>query len=338
MKIPAPILAEDRTVLPAELDEQAWNWLRLLGSGNADTDDAERFRRWVRSSPAHQAAYDKARRRWDVFKSPAGAVLRADPEMADLYVGAQRRPNLNRRALLGAAVSAVAVAGVAVVYPPLGLWPTVSEWRADYRTARGEQRTLVLADSADITLNTQTSIRRTRDGEGAGNVAGVELVSGEAAIDLKPKATRPFTVTAGPGRSSAQSGRFEVRYLDGKVCVTCIAGAVQIEHPAGLRILQARQQAIYDTDTISGTAGIDPDTVSAWRRGVLVLDQTRLVDAIAEINRYRSGRVVLMNTAMRNKPVSGRFALASLDVALWQIQHVFDLQARSLVGGILVLS
>lgn len=339
MNRPEPATAA--IVSPAELEQQAWEWLRLLASGNADTEDAERFRRWVRSGPAHQAAYDKARRRWDLFRQPAGAVLKTDPAMAELHLPALRGRRFDRRVLLGAAVSAAGVAGVAVAYPPLGLWPAPSEWRADFRTARGEQRTLALADSVELTMNTQTSIRRTPDGKRGdvvGNDARIELVTGEAAFDVQAGAHRPVEVTAGVGRSSATSGRFEVRYLDGKACVTCLAGTVQIDHPAGGRMLKARQQAIYDADAISSTAGIDPVTVSAWRRGVLVLDQTRLADAIAEINRYRSGRVVLMNTAMQDKPVSGRFALASLDVALWQIQHVFHLQARSLVGGVLVLS
>jgi len=71
---------------------------------------------------------------------------------------------------------------------------------------------------------------------------------------------------------------------------------------------------------------------------MLVFKQTRLADALEEINRYRSGRVVLLKDAARDKPVSGRFAIASLDLALWQLQEAFELRARSLPGGLLVLS
>ena len=35
-------------------------------------------------------------------------------------------------------------AGVAVVVPPFGLWPSWRELGADYRTAKGEQRRVVL--------------------------------------------------------------------------------------------------------------------------------------------------------------------------------------------------
>ncbi len=59
-------------------------------------------------------------------------------------------------------------------------------------------------------------------------------------------AGKAFSVIAGAGRSLAESGRFEIRYLDGKVCVTCLEGSLRVEHPAGFRALQARQQMVYD--------------------------------------------------------------------------------------------
>ncbi|MCY1243608.1 fec operon regulator FecR [compost metagenome] len=136
----------------------------------------------------------------------------------------------------------------------------------------------------------------------------------------------------------AESGQFEVRHLEGKVCVTCVEGTVRVEHPAGVRQLQARQQTIYHATSVSGISRVEPQAVPAWRLGVLVFNQTRLTDAIEEINRYRPGRVMLVNDTVRNKPVSGRFAIASLDLALWQLQEAFDLHARSLPGGLLVLS
>ncbi len=330
-----PTLADNRAVSPDELETQAWDWLRLLTSGDADAQDAQGFRNWVRSSPAHQAAYNEAKHRWDAFKQPAGALLRTNPEVAAFFQPRpQRARHPGRRAFLGALVGAAAVAGVAVVHPPLGLWPAPDEWEADYRTATGEQRTLALVDHVNVTLNTRTSVRRQLAG---GQTVGLGLITGEAAIDLQGDGF-PFAVIAGEGRSLAESGQFEVRYLDGKVCVTCIAGAVQLEHPAGSRTLRAGQQVIYNASSVSGVATIEPADVSAWRRGELVFNQARLADALEEINRYRPGRVLLMNASVRNKEVSGRFGIASLDLALLQLQHVFGLNARSLPGGLTVLS
>lgn len=332
MKTPPPM--DSRAATPADPDAQAWNWLRLLTSGDAREVDAQRFRRWIKASPAHQAAYNKAKRRWDAIDAPARELLRSKPQAVAVRECRPRIPLAGRRAFLGAAISAAAVAGVAVLQPPLGLWPAPDEWDADDRTATGEQRTLALSVGVDVTLNTRTSVRRQTDG---GKLVGLELITGEAAID-STGAGRAFAVVAGVGRSLLESGRFEVRHLNGKVCVTCIEGSVRMEHPAGALQLHARQQIVYGARSVGGIASIDPKTVSAWRQGILVFNQTRLDDALDEINRYRPGRVVLLNDAVRSKPVSGRFATASLDLALWQLQESFQLRARALPAGLLVLS
>ena len=146
------------------------------------------------------------------------------------------------------------------------------------------------------------------------------------------------TVLAGSGRSRAHNGRFDVRNLDGKVCVTCVAGAVTVEHPGGTRGLMAGQQVQYEADAIGNTAAVSLEAATAWRSGKLVFDHARLSEVIDEINRYRNGRVLLMNEAAGERPVSGRFEIASLDLALLQLQESFELKARSLPAGLLILS
>lgn len=317
-----------------DLHKQARVWLRLLASADVRASDAEAFKRWLNSSTAHKVAFNEVKHRWAVMKPAAGEFLRTRPEAAALHERTLRGSHFGRRAFLGGAVSAAAVTCIAVMHPPGGLWPSPGEWGADDHTAVGEQRTLALAQRVSVVLNTQTRIRRrTADGQ----TTGIDLIGGEAAIDLLAGGGL-FSVVAGAGRSVAQSGRFEVRHLDGKACVTCVEGSVRVEHPAGVRVLQARQQAVYDEASLSGVASVEPDNLSAWRRGELVFNQARLADVLAEINRYRPGRVVLMKSAARDTRVTGRFLIASLDSALSQLENTFDLNARSLPGALLLLS
>lgn len=327
----------DNLTVPEDKLQQAWVWLRLLKSGDVKEWDAQRFQYWLNASPANKEAFSAAKQRWDTLGAAAGELSRMQPQASGNRKQAHRMPASawGRRAFLGAAAAGVAtVAGVAVVRSSGGLMPSLDEWHADYRTATGEQRSVTLAGQVRVVLNTQTSIRRETTGAG---VAGISLLAGEAAIDL-PASGHRFGVLAAGGRSLADSGRFEVRHLDGKVCVTCLEGAVRVEHPAGVRELGARQQTIYDSHTLAGIANIDPVRISSWRSGELVFDQTRLVVVLQEINRYRPGRIVLMNETVRDLPVSGSFYIASLDRALSQLQHTFDLKARSLPGGLLILS
>ncbi len=321
--------------LPETLREDARAWVRKLHSGAATQWEAQAFRRWRDASPLHQAAFIEARQQWRVLQPALNGLVRTDAEAANLHRETLRTPEASRRAFLGAA-GAVALAGVAgvAVYSPLGLWPAANEWNADWRTVAGEQRAIALSDQIGVTLNTRTSVRRlTSDGQ----TVGLELLNGEAAIEMLASA-RDFSVVAGAGRSIAESARFEISRLEGRVCVTCLAGRVRIEHPAGDRLLLARQQAVYRDHSISGIATVDPKVASAWRRGELVFKQVPLSAVLDEINRYRPGRVVLMVDSLREKTVTATFRLDRLDLALLQMQRSFGLNARSLPAGVLVLS
>ncbi|QHI97394.1 DUF4880 domain-containing protein [Xylophilus rhododendri] len=311
------------------LQQEARVWLRRLSGGQATQWDAQAFLRWRERSAAHRTAFAEARRQWQALQPAAGELLRSDPALQALLRPARQRPPARRRAFLGAMAGgavAAAAAGIAVNYPP-------AQWNADYRTATGEQKSLRLGDSVQVVLNTQTSARR-QDG-------GLELLEGEAAVDLAAdlaNGRQPFCIAAGSGRSLGAAGRFEVRYLDGRVRVACIDGTVRLEHPGGSRLLQARQQAVYDSASVSDVAAIDAAELSAWRHGELVFRQVPLEKVVREINRYRPGRVLLASQSQRQSAVSGRFAIAHLDAALLQIQRSFDLRASTLPGGLLILA
>lgn len=317
-----------------DIRRQARAWLRLLASTTVTEVDAQAFRRWLDARASHKVAFNEVKHQWTVMRPAAGEYLRTRPDAMPSRSGAGRARQPSRRVFLGAAMGTAAVAAVAVALPPGGRWPSFTEWGADDRTVVGEQRIVTLAQRATVTLNTQTSIRRQ---SAHGQVVGFDLLAGEAAIDLLASES-PFSVAAGAGTATARSGQFEVRFINGKVCVTCLSGGVRVAHPAGRRALTANQQMIYDSQAVSGIATVEPSATTAWRRGEIVFDQTRLSDVLVEINRYRSGRVMLMNAAARDNRVTGRFMIASLDAALAQLVNTFDLSARSLPGGLLLLS
>ncbi|MDF3839172.1 DUF4880 domain-containing protein [Cupriavidus basilensis] len=322
------------SISPDVLHEEAVIWLGRLTDGGVTQPELQAFKRWQQTSPAHAAAFEDAKYQWKAMRPALVEMLRANPARSARHARLSRAPQMGRRAFLGAGVGAAAAAGVAILHPPLGLWPPMAEWGADYRTGTGEQRIVALSDSVTVTLNTQTSIRRQAVD---GGVVGMHILAGEAAVDLG-SGSGPFAVVAGVGTSLVESGRFEARYLGDKVCVTCIDGAVRIMHPSGSRRLQARQQTVYDDSGISNVAAVETGSVSAWRKGELVFNQTPLAQVIDEINRYRPGRVVLMSASGRDRGVVGRFRIAVLDEALLQIQLAFGLDARRLPGGLLVLS
>jgi len=315
------------------LKREAVAWVQHLTSGQATAADAEALRRWCGQSADHAAAFAAARGLWRDL-APAGRNVRAAASAAQVSHG--RRP-LNRRMLLGGGLAATAsVAGVyALARPPLGLWPSWSELAADYRTGTGEQRSVALPGDVSIRLNVQTSIAlQPADPE----VARVELLSGEAVFAT---GGRSFGVRAADRWILADTAQFDVRYVSAggerPVCVTCLKGDLRVQRGAEAVAITAGQQLRYDARGQT-LAAADIEVASAWQHGILLFRFTPLADAVEEINRYRPGRIVIVNADIARLPVSGRFRIDRMDEVLIQIQQAFGTRMRSLPGGIVLLS
>lgn len=317
--------------------QAAWAWLRRLHSARVSADDADAFKAWLAASPAHVVAYRAARERWSTLAPMAGELLRRNPDAARTHASVMHckgLPDVRRRALIGGLVGGAAAVGAVALHPAGQLLMSPGVWGADIRTGTGEQRRLELADRVSLTLNTQTSVRKQVDA--GGELAGIDLLSGETSVEIGPGAAG-FSVSAGVGRTTSNGGRFDVRYLDERACITCISGGVRVTHPMGQHALSTGQRLFYGNDNFGQAESIDIAVASAWHNGELVFHNTPLGEVIAEINRYRSGRVILRNEAARRQQVSGTFYISSLDQALSQLRHTFGLSERRLPGGLLLL-
>ena len=219
--------------------------------------------------------------------------------------------------------------GAGVLFPPKGLWPNPQEWGADERTRTGEQRQLDWA-GATLNLNTRTSIRELE------HKAGFRLLQGEAAIQVNARPN--FEVHAGVARCRVHNSHFELKHIGSTTDLHCLEGQVHVHHPYGDRLVQAKQHLRYTKQHIEPVQEQAQKGPAAWRNGELSFEQTPLELVISEINRYRQGRVVLMNTAVAQEPLSGRFQLRSLDHALQQIEHTFGLSSQHMPAGLLILS
>ena len=131
--------------------------------------------------------------------------------------------------------------------------------------------------------------------------------------------------------------RFELRNLGGTVCVTCIAGSVRVALGGGATLLGPSERLFYDGQGLGQVQRIDPAETSAWRQGSLVFRQTPLAEVVAEINRYRRGRVVLLDGARGASALSGRFEIRDTDKVLVQIEKAFGLTATHLPGNVVLL-
>lgn len=323
------------------LDREAYDWVMRFRSGTADPDDLSALQRWSALSPAHREAFQRVSRTWKAL-GPVGREM-ADEGMQSRCPGQSGndeeraiipfKPGLGRRAFLGGAMAASA-AGVAVMVarPPLGLWPSFSELTSDYRTAAGEQRRISLSNNVAVDLNTRTSIAvLSPDGQ----FSRIELLAGEAMVSAK--GTGPVTVLAADGRITTADARFNVRWGNQSVCVTCLEGEVLVERFATTLPLPAGRQVVYSDKGVGSSVAVDPGAVTAWQDGLVIFRSTPVADVVAEVNRYRPGRIILTNAALGRRQFNARFRIADIDQVPGQIAQIFGARATTLPGGIVLL-
>lgn len=323
------------------VESQAVAWAQKLASGEATAGDIKAARRWRVLDPAHEVAFVAAERVWRDIGA-ARKVLH-DPKVdyaTALDALGRRRGSVSRRIVLGGAAATVAaVTTYGMSNPPLGLWPSLSELNADFRTATGEQRNVSLAGDIAINLNTQTSlaIRPAIAAE-----ERVELIAGEATFETTQRGPRILAVLAAGGKAFTEAGRFDVRYVtDGDrspVTVTCFGGRVRIEQGSATAELRSGQRVRYTTAGISGIVTVDPIAESNWQRGIVEFRNTPIAEVVDEINRYRPGRIVLMSATLAQKQINGRFRIGEMDEVLLQLQQAVDANVRHLPGGLVILS
>lgn len=327
------VTAPDDTAERDPLLDEALDWVVRLKTGAPTRADIDALERWRQQSPAHEEAFRRAAR----LLRDAGIAARelADEQAAVVATALPYRPRglvLARRAVLGGAIAAAA-AGYGVVNPPLGLWPSLDELSADYRTGKGEQRTVLVNPEISLELNTQTSIalRPARD------ETLIELISGEASVTVKSPSSGPCAVLAAGGRIAAEQAHFNAQRLGGVVTATCLSGAVNVVQGDKAVRLRQGEQVSYSGAGLESSVAADPEQVAAWQAGLLIFRDRPLASVVDEVNRYRSGKIVIVNAVLGRRVVNGTFQISKLDGFVAQVQHLFGARATSLLGGVVLL-
>lgn len=292
------------------LHDEACDWLVLLTSGRATVADAKALQAWCAQSPEHAQAFEQAKVVWQQLAPALDQV--APPR------------RFGRRAFLGGAIAASA----AVVMVRVGVPGGFSGLTADYRTAVGEQRQVLLSDGVSLELNTQTRVSRVGQ--------GIELLEGE--VEVLAHVAQPLNVLAGEGTVSAAQARFNLRNTDQTVCVTCIEGWLSVEVGGRNVRLDGGRQLTYGTAGVGEPVVVDTQAVVAWREQVLVFNNATLASVVDEINRYRPGMLVLLNKQLGQRRVQARFSLQQLAGVALLIRDAYGAKCTELPGGVVLLS
>ena len=279
---------------------------------------------WCARDPRHAALFAEAERVWALSGSLPARHRHRWPAATD------SAPLLTRRRLIAAGGMALA-AGLA----GLTIAPQAMHWlHGDSITGTAEVRRLDLPDGSRITLGPRSALRAA-----SSDRPGLQLLQGFAFFELRAS-TEPFTVQAGLLQAATPDANFELRHGDGDAFIAVERGTVDLTHAAmtgldGKRLQAGDWLALQETQVDSGTS--DPHRAGQWRDGILTVETRPVRVVAAEIARWHRGRVVVLDDALGNRPVSGVFDLTQPEAALRAMLQPFGGRVRTVTPWLALL-
>lgn len=317
----------------SSLEDEALEWVVRLHTGHASDQDRQACEAWQGLSPAHQLAFRSAEALWKEIGHVGAA--RRPPTQATRPARLHNQrwwPRLRRWSLVACFLLATG----------WFLWePLLNQYHlqtAHHRTGVGQQEQIVLQDGTRVMLNTDTALNVVYSPE----QREIRLLRGEAAFTVTADRDRPFIVQSGDVTTRALGTQFVVRRHPHSVTVTVSEHAVQVSTSTTNNgpplVLNEGQQASYSEERgWSPPHAIDANQLSAWQRGKLIIESQSLGSVIEELNRYRPGRILILNPALRTRNVTGVFDLTDPDAALRMIQHTLRIHETSLSHYLVLL-
>lgn len=326
------------------LEEVAAGWA-LEQEAGLDARRIDHLRAWIAEAPEHGTAYDRA-----CLALQTSTRYRAEPEMMALRKAALKaRPD--RRSLPRAWAAAVAATLVTV---SAGAWwaldqrPSVRDVGsavlatapgfALYETAVGERSTITLPDGSIMNLNTASIVQVAY----SGSERRVNLVKGQALFDVVHDASTPFSVHVADRVVTATGTVFDV-YLDGtSLRVAMLEGTVEVTEarrsPLPPEALSAGEVLLAAPGAPTRVRSENVEQLAVWRSGLVSFEDTRLSEAVEEINRYTSRPIVLADAEAGLHRVSGTFRAAEPDRFARTLSDLFPLTLSSEDGQFVLSS
>jgi transmembrane sensor len=311
-------------------------WIVRLHGAHRSPELEAGFRRWLQAHSDNAAEFERVTAVWDAAPHASMAGL---PRVARW-----ERPSPNpRRWAIAATLLFVVTAGLVLDYR--------LERDPEYVTAIGEQRTVPLDDGSRITLNSNSKIEI----EFTVERRVVRLLRGEAFFEVAHNNERPFVVIAGDNQVTAVGTAFEVRYEPDHIDVTLVEGKVNVtstaeplEPSASVSSSKPGPDKLYSSGyamtagerlrVAKGAAAIADaprvDAVIAWRRGEVMLDDTPLTDAIAEMNRYSKSALIIDESSIATLHVSGIYHTGDSEGFAQSVAQLYGLEVSQESGQI----
>lgn len=306
-------------------------WQAILGSDLLSDNQRRAFEIWLAEKPEHAAAWQSINDFWtgldeltlaDISDDDSAQVLEFQP----LQTHKARPRYLNT----GLAIAASLLLTLGLFYQQLEFY------LADYRNSVGRQQQIALADGSGILLNTAGAVSIAFSGQ----QRTVTLHGGEAFFTVAADRNRPFVVETEAGRIQALGTAFDVKLQDGHVSVTVFEHAVKITNADGQteEKLAEGQRLEFTRNRILQPSPVNLQRAAAWHKQRMVFQDQPLATVVAELERYRPGKIFILDDAIKNLPITGVFEITDTDIALQSIAQSLPVEVRKISEHLVLLS
>ena len=294
--------------------KMAAQWFALLCDENVTEHQRQQWQVWHQQNEDHRWAWQRVEALQSQLQGVPGKFSYRTLDQAG------RQSRLDRRTLLKSLLLLLGVGGSWLGFQsPLG-----RELRADYRTATGEIKPIVLSDGSQLVLNTASAV----DVRYSAEKRLILLHSGEISL-ITGRDDRPFWVESRQGAMRALGTHFLVRENDDQTQLTVLEHAVEAQlaqFPQEKRRVNAGEQISFSAAAFGQQQAAGNG--DSWTRGVLSVSQWRLDQVLAELARYRHGRLDC-DPAIAGLRVSGSFPLREPDRALLLLSQTLPIRLQS---------
>jgi transmembrane sensor len=325
------------------IDQAAADWDARLRAPGAIEADRTAFNAWREADPSNAEAFDRLQ---GVLAGLRAAAER--PELRALRDEARAgvRKARARRWTFGLTAAAATVAAVMVVAgvglqsslkrpsTPASVSGPIDPDARIYRTALNERSTVTLEDGSTVTLDSASRIAaRFEPGR-----RSITLMEGQALFHVSKDPTRPFVVRAGDRTVTALGTIFDVRLDGGRMKVTLIEGKVAVRSVGGgagggeqvLHVLAPRQQLVELVRNETPIVRIvDTGKATSWTEGRIFLEDEPLGQAVGEMNRYSSTRLVVADASIAGLRINGMFHAGNQMGFVGALQATLPIEART---------
>lgn len=309
----------------ADVDAKAREWMSSLYSGEITEQGQAGLRAWLAESPDHRAAFQMLNELWtslDRVPHVENELVEAPRNAANVSKPAAWRTVLQRAA--NVRIAAMFVAGIAVIAALATLQIADRADEHHFATQVGEVRALDLTDGSKLVLRPDTAILTSMSSE----QRNVAIERGGAYFDVSRDESRPFVVSAGSVGVRVRGTAFDVLKGPSSVTVSVTHGHVTVsdltdQNRSGARTVEltgGQQLTVQANGTFDAIVEFDSQRMLGWRDGRFSYLNARLEDIVADVNRYRTEKLIIEDEALEDLRITTMFRIGNVDQMLAGIE------------------